>query len=112
MAFIIKFDFEHDGFTVFFFSITSNLYFIYSAGHPKNDRNCEQPILQAGCNIINNQCTCETIHTCEESPFDFGSRDECEANLAVMLAHELSDQPLTGKSILSGIGSFYAMAAK
>jgi len=71
---------------------------------PDNEVECSDGwggLVQAGCNIINNLCVCKKIHTCasqsmDESPFGFLSRDECEANLAVMLAYEISDQRYAG----------------
>lgn len=79
---------------------------IFVTGRPGNDGDCATPVLQSGCNIINNQCTCETVRTCRaDAPFGFSSRDECELNLAVMLAHELLDVPSSGKLLTQFKGS-------
>lgn len=57
-----------------------------------------------GCNMVGHHCKCAEVPVCPgESPFSFTSREECEMNLAVMLAHEQSDASAQGRALTSHI---------
>jgi hypothetical protein len=49
--------------------------------------------------MVGHHCKCSEVPVCPgESPFSFASREECDMNLAVMLAHEQSDAPVQGRN--------------
>lgn len=62
---------------------------------PGSEVLCSDPVRVLGCNMVGHHCKCSEVPVCpgEEAPFSFTSREECEMNLAVMLAHEQSDAP-------------------
>ncbi|GLG92622.1 Uncharacterized protein GBIM_00251 [Gryllus bimaculatus] len=61
-------------------------------GTPGSDVRCADAVRQRGCNMVGHRCKCSEAPVCPgEAPFAFASRDECEMNLAVMLAHEQAD---------------------
>lgn len=69
------------------------------AGIPGSEVRCGDPVWVLGCNMVGHHCKCSEVPVCpgEEAPFSFTSREECEMNLAVMLAHEQSDAPQQGR---------------
>lgn len=69
------------------------------AGIPGSEVLCIDPVRVLGCNMVGHHCKCSEVPVCpgEEAPFSFTSREECEMNLAVMLAHEQSDAPPQGR---------------
>lgn len=62
------------------------------AGIPGSEVLCGDPVWMLGCNMVGHHCKCAEVPVCPgETPFSFTSREECEMNLVVMLAHEQSD---------------------
>jgi len=60
---------------------------------------CADPVWMLGCNMVGHHCKCAEAPVCPgESPFSFTSREECEMNLAVMLAHEQSEASAQGRA--------------
>jgi len=60
---------------------------------------CADPVWVLGCNMVGHHCKCAEAPVCPgESPFSFTSREECEMNLAVMLAHEQSEASAQGRA--------------
>lgn len=80
------------------------------AGIPGSEVLCGDPVWVLGCNMVGHHCKCAEVPVCpgEEAPFSFTSREECEMNLAVMLAHEQSDAPPQGRLQVT---DFYSLTA-
>jgi hypothetical protein len=83
---------------------------IVFAGIPGSEVRCGDPIWVLGCNMVGHHCKCAEVPVCpgEEAPFSFTSREECEMNLAVMLAHEQSNAPPQG---MLQVTDFYSLTA-
>jgi hypothetical protein len=77
------------------------------AGIPGSEVLCGDPVWVLGCNMVGHHCKCTEAPVCPgEAPFSFTSLDECEMNLAVMLAHEQSDAPPQGRlQVTDAIGA-------
>ncbi|PSN36586.1 hypothetical protein C0J52_27596 [Blattella germanica] len=82
---------------------------IYVKGIPGSDVRCTDPVRVLGCNMVGHHCKCSEVPVCPgESPFSFTSHDECEMNLAVMLAHEQSDASGQGDGVPKYTRSMYS----
>ena len=48
----------------------------------------------SGCNVVDSHCRCRETRTCpgDAAPFTFVDHEECEINLAAMLAQQQGEQ--------------------